>query len=454
MSAATVECLVGPEWVAAVAAAGAHRLKARRRCRRPPPPARPPARRSEAHPSCPNFPQGALRCEELWREAALLERLLYKNAAQHRAGRPFHRLAAVRRLARLLRAADGEGAAARLHADLAPAAAPTAAPHHRHVPRAAAAAFVRRRLLGACRAAEALLPAAHVAAAQLTAQIAQSFFLPLSLTCLAAVARVAALAAQLLVDAAALYSVVAELQALLPGAGVPLELPGAEALPAALRCAWAGGLARLEASPPDAAAAPPPPPPGLSVLGAAAPLPGAAARRRGGAALAVVEDRGVAVSREEFATAAAAAAAAAAPMEHAPAYARAGARLAASAAAKKPSPAPPPPLAKPEPAPEPAAEPMDVDCGAAAGLLAPAPPPPAAAAAGGARPAFISVEGLLVRGGGRKKNKAAPAEEPAPAPRSWEDWVAPAPAPRPPGAGAPLPPTGPFRDRGKRSKKR
>jgi hypothetical protein len=417
----------------------------------PPPPARPPPLGSS--PSCPIFPQGALRCEELWREAALLERLLYKNAAQHRAGRPFHRLAAVRRLARLLRAADGEGAAARLHADLAPAAAPTAAPHHRRVPRAAAAAFVRRRLLGACRAAEALLPAVHAAAAQLTAQIAQSFFLPLSLTCLAAVARVAALAAQLLVDAAALYGVVAELQALLPGAGEPLELPGAEALPAALRCAWADGLPRLEASPADADA--PPPPPGLSVLGAAAPGGAAPARRRGAAALAVVEDRGVAVSREQFAAAAAAASAAAAPMEHAPAYARAGARLAAPPAAKKPRPAPPPPPpAEPEPASEPAAEPMDVDGGAAAGPLAPAPPPPAPVAAGGARPAFISVEGLLARGGGRKKKKPAPAEEPAPAPRSWEDWVAPAPAPRPPGAGTAPPVAGPFRDRGKRSKKR
>ena len=65
--------------------------------------------------------QASLGRADLWAEAALLERLLYKNHSQHRGARHYKRLQEVRRLLRLLREAQLPGAAAGLHAGLSAA---------------------------------------------------------------------------------------------------------------------------------------------------------------------------------------------------------------------------------------------------------------------------------------------------------------------------------------------
>lgn len=66
-------------------------------------------------------PQAALARADLWAEAALLERLLYKNRSQHRGSRHYKKLLEVRRLLRLLREAALPVAAAALHAGLSAA---------------------------------------------------------------------------------------------------------------------------------------------------------------------------------------------------------------------------------------------------------------------------------------------------------------------------------------------
>lgn len=60
----------------------------------------------------------------------------------------------------------------------------------RQVPSHAAAARVLRALLAGCRLVEELAPAVHRASLQLLAQLAHSFFMPLCLASLAALARI------------------------------------------------------------------------------------------------------------------------------------------------------------------------------------------------------------------------------------------------------------------------
>eukprot|EP00887_Chlorella_sp_A99_P005672 scaffold1.g5672.t1 len=226
----------------------------------------------------------------------------------------------------------------------------------RRLPSQQAALLVLRRLRGAVLLVEELLPALRRAASQLLAQLAHSFFMPLCLTSLAVLARVQVLAGQLLLDSARAYNAVAELVPLLPpgASGGPLACtscsagPGGAAeevgrLPQVLRCVWEAGLPRVEGAPF---------PPGASLREQAAAAAAAYGlglpqqrqqaadrgaprelpqRRRPGqeqqqrqrasgrgrspaaggvALLAVVEDRGVPISREALALAAVAAVAA------------------------------------------------------------------------------------------------------------------------------------------------
>ena len=127
---------------------------------------------------------------QLWQEAALLEQLFYKNINQHRGTRPFQRLLEVRRLLRLLREVDLDESITALRDALTLASRPTLTLHERNVPAFDSAMEVVQRLLGCCRLAEGLAKATLTAAAQFTTQLAQSFFMPLSLTCLAVLARV------------------------------------------------------------------------------------------------------------------------------------------------------------------------------------------------------------------------------------------------------------------------
>ena len=128
--------------------------------------------------------------EQLWQEAALLEQIIYKNINQHRNTRPFQRLLEVRRLLRLLQDAATDDIVCALRDALSLSSRPTLSLHERNVPTAESTLHVLQRVLGSCRLAESLLNATLTAAVQFTTQLAQSFFMPLSLTCLAILARV------------------------------------------------------------------------------------------------------------------------------------------------------------------------------------------------------------------------------------------------------------------------
>lgn len=175
-------CLVSPEWTAA---ASSHVASLEVRWAR----AQPPLRAQTPHPVAP-APQASPCAASLWQEAALLEQLAYKNSNQHRGTRPFQRLEEVRRLLRLARGADVAASLGALRDALSLAARPTLSLHERRVPGAAGAVAVLRRLLGFCRLVAALAGRAVAAAHQFASQLAQSFFMPLSLTCLAVLARV------------------------------------------------------------------------------------------------------------------------------------------------------------------------------------------------------------------------------------------------------------------------
>lgn len=321
--------------------------------------------------------QGCLAAPDLWHDASLLEKLVYKNANQHASGHHMHRLLEVRRLLRLLKALQLGALVGALHEQLAAARKQGSLPSTaslssfssgsfapplalgsvpRRLPSQQAALLVLRRLRGAVLLVEELLPALRRAASQLLAQLAHSFFMPLCLTSLAVLARVQVLAGQLLLDSARAYNAVAELVPLLPpgASGGPLACtscsagPGGAAeevgrLPQVLRCVWEAGLPRVEGAPF---------PPGASLREQAAAAAAAYGlglpqqrqqaadrgaprelpqRRRPGqeqqqrqrasgrgrspaaggvALLAVVEDRGVPISREALALAAVAAVAA------------------------------------------------------------------------------------------------------------------------------------------------
>lgn len=95
----------------------------------------------------------------------------------------------VLRTLRLLDATHIPLAAAALAADVREAAQRTSTLQHRRVPNVQAAADLLRRLLAGCWLLEELGSGIHAAAGQLGAQLAHSFFMPLSLTCLAVLAR-------------------------------------------------------------------------------------------------------------------------------------------------------------------------------------------------------------------------------------------------------------------------
>jgi len=164
----------------------------------------------------PFYPQASTCSAQLWQEAAVLEQLIYKNTNQHRNTRPFQRLLEVRRLLRLLKETTTDKAICALRDALSLCSRPTLSLHERNVPTAQSALHVLQRVLGSCRVAESLAHATLVAAFQFATQLAQSFFMPLSLTCLAILARLRALGAQLLVDLICIYNCCIELIALLP----------------------------------------------------------------------------------------------------------------------------------------------------------------------------------------------------------------------------------------------
>ena len=279
-----------------------------------------------------------------------------------------------------------------------------------------------------------------------------------------------ALSAQLLVDAAAAYNAAAEVAELLPDADPSKAVyHRLRDQPQLLKCSWREGQARVESVPWSTAAAaalPIDPLPaeklGLRVIGAGAasdldtgPHPTAAP------ALAVVEDRGVAVSREQLrtelrqATAGMAGTGPSAPVlaEHVPADVRGAAGLGAAPADPGTTTTTSGPLGKKKRGrgrvvtivavddmdmPDAAAVAVAVTADAAPPTrpVAPLPAPnPQLAALPQRSTAFISVDSLaplaLAGRGKVKKEKSGGApksDDPGPsAPaKSWEDWLNPA----------------------------
>lgn len=269
---------------------------------------------------------------QLWQEAALLEQLIYKNINQHRNTRPFQRLLEVRRLLRLLKEISTDDSLCALRDALSLCSRPTLSLHERNVPTAQSALRVLHRVLGSCRVAELLADATLVVAFQYTTQLAQSFFMPLSLTCLAIVARLRALGAQLLVDLIRIYNCCVELIALLPvddfissddekGDGnKKINLEESELfssrlakLPQMLRCSWTDGkptVIKVSTSHNNSRKGDFSPVQRPQRIASAIPARRreelAGIKRKGTAAasavsdLAVIEDRGVVVSREHL----------------------------------------------------------------------------------------------------------------------------------------------------------
>jgi hypothetical protein len=160
----------------------------------------------------------------------------------------------------------------------APGSRAGGAPPRASLPCAAFGEHVARRLLCAARLCASLRAPLSRAAAECSALLAQSYFMPLALTALALCGRTAALLRALQADAASAYNALAPLLAALPPpCGAPP--PHAPRLPALLRCDWfpagpapdaltlVGELPSHASAPPHAlcarsSAAPPAPPQG------------------------------------------------------------------------------------------------------------------------------------------------------------------------------------------------
>ncbi|KAG1660522.1 hypothetical protein FOA52_004216 [Chlamydomonas sp. UWO 241] len=177
---------------------------------------------------------GSLRASvassDLWQEAALLRRLLYKNVSQHRSS---HHLQRLRKVARCLDTLEALrlphlmsdiDAMVQLASSLVPRGSDAAAVKgsggggratHRLPLRSAAAHVMARLMLGCCVLQG--LPGVVVTAADfLTQQVAATYFMPLSMGALALLARTQALATQLLLDIARAYNDLAQMMPLLP----------------------------------------------------------------------------------------------------------------------------------------------------------------------------------------------------------------------------------------------
>jgi hypothetical protein len=264
--------------------------------------------------------------------------LLRKNKAQHRVGRWWQRLEGVRRglrnvlgeteTTRTRASDDGETVDDRAHPPIhvdsssSPSSSPSSSSalgflhvlerasqpvtthQERRVPSERACRALATVLHALLRQLDTLLERAFAAAQACSAQLAHTFFMPLSLSGLSLAGRVYAIGVQLLREGVALYNLVrGELMEMLPAGGraqadgeggvTAVAIP-----PAELRCRMKeGALVRLEViserSHVGLLPPPPPVPAGLQVLGADV---GAARVAEG---LLVEEDHGQVVSRDE-----------------------------------------------------------------------------------------------------------------------------------------------------------
>ncbi|DBA79811.1 hypothetical protein WJX77_011348 [Trebouxia sp. C0004] len=201
--------------------------------------------------------QGSLVRTDLWHEAALLSKLLYKSKNQHRSSKHFQYLSEVKRCMRLLQQVQlsdlvGDLNHLRSNAGVGMPATASLVMFGRasklQVPSQQAGILVLQRLLAGGRLAVKTIPAAHAAAAQLLAQLSMTYFMPFCLTALAMLARIQVLVCQLLLDSIKAYNCLMPLVIVLPqqslaGTGTYPDLPHM------LSCSWTAGVPTLSLIP-------------------------------------------------------------------------------------------------------------------------------------------------------------------------------------------------------------
>lgn len=191
--------------------------------------------------------QGCKDIDLIEQERLLLDKLLRKNRNQHRSTRFFKKLEHVQRLLRklwLLRDNMHIVADHIAHIDieknpqinissgivsvLRNACRSVSSLHERRVPSVEWGMVILRTLIDQINMAERLIKACYEAAVQCSAQLAHSFFMPLSMACLAVVSRLQILFVSFLQQICKDYTTFAEISQILPEGGQmmdPWELP-------------------------------------------------------------------------------------------------------------------------------------------------------------------------------------------------------------------------------------
>lgn len=133
---------------------------------------------------------------KLGMERAVLTKIMYKNRNQHRGTAMYDKMKHVEKLLKTLEGKmsrhydTSEGKWVSFVQGLRTASKPLNSEHERLVPSAESGLSMLRVALNNCQIAEKLSVACYRAAKSCSGQLAHSFFMPLSLMCLAIVSRV------------------------------------------------------------------------------------------------------------------------------------------------------------------------------------------------------------------------------------------------------------------------
>lgn len=193
-------------------------------------------------------------------EYNLLEKLLRKNASQHRASRFYKKLEHVKRLLKkfwrirsemhginediphinAMKQQDGGILPLVMFSVLRNASKPVSSLHERNVPSLEWGLRIARDMFDQIHLVEALIHACYEAARQCSIQLALSFFMPLSVACMAITARIQTLMTRFLQNACRDYTTFVEIVKILPSIENPCNRPltrdGSSALPEYLHC--------------------------------------------------------------------------------------------------------------------------------------------------------------------------------------------------------------------------
>ena len=142
---------------------------------------------------------------KLGMERAVLAKIMYKNRNQHRGSVVYDKIKHVEKLSKILEVEmsrhydPSEGQWVSFLQGLRTASKPLSSEHERVVPLAESGLSMLEIVLKNCQIADKLSKACYGAAKSCSGQLAHSFFMPLSIMCLAIVSRMQVLAAQVLV---------------------------------------------------------------------------------------------------------------------------------------------------------------------------------------------------------------------------------------------------------------